>query len=51
MFNIFVSLPVFLFFCFFFVLFIYSLTKLIIILYFVKNSYLSNESFSLIEDR
>lgn len=48
MFNIFVSLPVFLF---FFVLFIYSLTKSIIILYFVKNSYLSNESFSLIEDR
>ena len=52
MFNIFVSLPVFLvFFLFFFVLFIYSLTKSIIILYFVKNSYLSNESFSLIEDR
>ena len=50
MFNIFVSLPVF-FVMFCFVLFIYSLIKSTIILYFVKNSYLSNESFSFIDDR
>lgn len=43
-------LPVF-FVMFSFVLFIYSLIKSTIILCFVKNSYLSNESFSFIDDR
>ena len=45
------SLPVFFFAMFCFVLFVYSLIKSTIILYFVKNSYLSNESFSFIDDR